>query len=521
MNVELLDKAIAGALCPTFNALVAGSSTVMVAGPFWGPQGMAAAMTAIPVQALSLMGAAATCGEVDVGPDPFQGVELGCTKATNGAQLVTELTDGSGQGRAIGDDAVEIISIDPIQDQFGYKNWRVQYKKANGSLSSGDALRGELQPPPQKIYLVTGSDNPCLENPDPRPPFENPLVPDHTYTDPDTNCTYNVKFEGLIRESDNGPVMPVYQISAGGGGTPSGGTTRADGGRMGGCNFSPIIYTPGPSGPGGPGGPTIPPIPVPPVLPTPPGDVPWWAAPLLSGAVGAGLNLIGQELERLLQARLPEGSFTLQAPCDVDEQGQPLERTWVYPEQIADERILAHQITILEALQTHLNWKTPICYGNDYEESEGDWRTVSFRSDQTSPYGKSRLRKRFRYRSTSGWPYDSIINHWKDFVWESGPVVVKHLGASWGTPQVWAATADEGKRVIRHAAGEAGLDPDQVGRWSISGSRSPRLGVSDTMRVDTTGGYFWITSRDGSNNRPLVASIPHPGSGVDITEIDK
>jgi hypothetical protein len=29
--------------------------------------------------------------------------------------------------------------------------------------------------------------------------------------------------------------------------------------------------------------------------------------------------------------------------------------------------------------------------------------------------------------------------------------------------------------------------------------------VPGTMRVDTTGGYYWITARDGSNGRPLVA----------------
>ena len=111
MNVELLDKAIAGALCPTFNSLVAGTSTVMVAGPFLGPKGMAAAMTAIPVQALSLMGASATCGEVDIGPDPYQGAQLGCTKAAIGTSLEATLTDGSGQGVAIGDDAVEILDV--------------------------------------------------------------------------------------------------------------------------------------------------------------------------------------------------------------------------------------------------------------------------------------------------------------------------------------------------------------------------------------------------------------------------
>jgi hypothetical protein len=303
--------------------------------------------------------------------------------------------------------------------------------------------------------------------------------------------------------------MPVYQISSGDT------TSRADGGRMGGCNFSPIIYTPGPNGPNGPGGPPIPPIPVPPVLPTPPDGVPWWAAPLLGGSVSAGLGLIGKELERLLQARVPEGSFTLTAPCDVDEQGEALTQTWTYPEQIADERILAHQITILEALQTHLNWKTPICEQRN-EQAEGDWRTISFISDSVSPYGSNRLRKRFRYRSVSGWTDDQLVEHWKDFNWQSGSIVVKHLGSPWGTPQVWAASVDEGKRIIRHAAGEAGIDPDQVGRWEFSSSRSSRLGVSDTMRVNTRGGYYWITARDGADGKPLVKKLLHPGSVLGI-----
>jgi len=34
--------------------------------------------------------------------------------------------------------------------------------------------------------------------------------------------------------------------------------------------------------------------------------------------------------------------------------------------------------------------------------------------------------------------------------------------------------------------------------------------VSDTMRVDTRGGYYWITSRDGSNGKPIVAKLSYP-----------
>ena len=136
---------------------------------------------------------------------------------------------------------------------------------------------------------------------------------------------------------------------------------------------------------------------------------------------------------------------------------------------------------------------------------KGQFRTISFRSDETSPFGKSRLRKRLRYRGSEGVELSAVVDHWRDFSWQSGAVRVQHLGASWGAPSVWSSTADEGKRVLRHAAREAGIDPNQVGRWSARGSDSSRLGVSDTMRVDTTGGYYWITARDGSDQRPIVA----------------
>ena len=136
---------------------------------------------------------------------------------------------------------------------------------------------------------------------------------------------------------------------------------------------------------------------------------------------------------------------------------------------------------------------------------QGQFRTISFRSDETSPFGKSRLRKRLRYRGSEGVELSALVDHWRDFSWQSGPVRVQHLGASWGAPSVWAATADEGKRVLLHAAGEAGIDPNQIGRWKVGSSNNSRLGVSDTMRVDTTGGYYWITARDGSDQRPIVA----------------
>ena len=203
-----------------------------------------------------------------------------------------------------------------------------------------------------------------------------------------------------------------------------------------------------------------------------------------------------------------ESTFVMVAPCEKDAQGNNLEWEKTLPAEAGLPAISARLEALSEQMSQHLAWKTPIC--NERPTLEGDWRTISFRSDSTSPYGNARLRKRFRYRSISGLGLGEVVDHWKDFTFQSGPVVVCHSGSSWGTPQVWAATADEGKRVIRHAAGEAGIDPDQVGRWTISGSDSARYGVSDTMRIDTRGGFYWITSRDGSNGKPIVAKVSYP-----------
>ena len=160
-----------------------------------------------------------------------------------------------------------------------------------------------------------------------------------------------------------------------------------------------------------------------------------------------------------------------------------------------------------EAIKTKLEELLDCACNDPTPIIDGDWRTISFRSDETSPYGKSRLRKRLRYRSLSGNDLDAIVDHWKDFSFESGPTRVRWTGGAWGTVEVWASTEAEGKRVIQHAAGEAGFDPFESGRWSTRTSSSARLGVRGTVRIDTTGGYYWITARDGSDQRPIVAIV--------------
>ena len=278
------------------------------------------------------------------------------------------------------------------------------------------------------------------------------------------------------------------------------------------CSFAPFLSYPGPDG-------------SPITTPIEPGDDFADALDRLAKQLDeqyqdlkGGLDEVNDKLDDLLDNEdgenpedpiaIPSGQIVFRAACDKDAEGNLEQMT--YPLTGASTRnealtsIYQLNTTIAGMIQQHLLWKTPVCEPEN-PELEGDYRTISFRSDETSPFGKSRLRKRFKYRSESGTELGGVVDHWRDFTFSAGPVCVKHQGSPLGSPQVWAASVDEGKRVIRHAAGEAGIDPDQVGEWRIGGSDNPRYGVSDTMRVDTTGGYYWITARDGSDARPIVA----------------
>lgn len=238
-------------------------------------------------------------------------------------------------------------------------------------------------------------------------------------------------------------------------------------------------------------------------------------------SVDADLGNIEDLLEELLERPEPEppedplvippGQVSFRAVCDVDENNQLEEVT--YPLLGAggkNEALVAiydNQTTIMTMLQQHLMWKTPIC-PPEKPELEGDFVTVRFESDSKSPNGERPLRKLLRYRSQSSRDLGQLTDYWKSFTWRTGPVCVFHKGSPVGTPQVWATSADEGKRVLRHAFGEAGVDPDQTGEWGISGSDNPRYGVSLTVRVASIDGGHWVTSREGPDGMPLLAVDP-------------
>ena len=288
----------------------------------------------------------------------------------------------------------------------------------------------------------------------------------------DGDCTINVTFMGFMgNASNNGNVEPVWYIE------PATQLRAGGGVIVGECNFSPTVMVGG----GGDGGEP------PRTYPSPPFDPnsdDWWKAVAagMAGALAAGV--LQSLIENLFTAQGP-ASFTLTAPCNKDDEGNPETYTVEFPAESYAERMLNWQIAGADLLQQHLNWKTPIC--KDVPQLEGNYRTISFRSDET------------RYLQSSG------VDHWRDFTWEGGPYRVRWVGGTWRTPEVWAASEAEGQRVIQHAAREAGFDPLEGGEWRTRVSSSTRLGVQGLFRVDTTGGYFWITSRDGSDQRPIVA----------------
>ena len=335
-------------------------------------------------------------------------------------------------------------------------------------------------------------------------PKEDPLTPEDIepvpYTDPDTGCEMNINFKGYAE----GPAGSLYQITQ----IEPAGSSRGSGGVIGGCFFNPTIVVNKIGGGGGidGGGGDEPPITIPVPSPTPPAGDKWWE-PYVKAALGGLVAGATEELlENLLNQPYSGMIYRAVSVCEKDAEGEPISEAVEIPIAAlkAPDAQIARLDAIVELLQAHKNFKQPTCE-QDQPTPEGDFRTIQFRSASPSPFSSSRLRKRFRYRSSSGLGLGEVVDHWKDFTFESGPVVVGHLGSSWGTPQVWAASEEEGKRVIRHAGGEAGINPDQVGRWRIGSSDSSRLGVSDTMSVDTQGGFYRITSRDGSDGRPIVA----------------
>ena len=162
------------------------------------------------------------------------------------------------------------------------------------------------------------------------------------------------------------------------------------------------------------------------------GDTKWeeFLRDLAAGIVGeATYNLI----ESLFSTPYAGTIYRAVSVCETDADGEPISEAVEVPipPASAPEAQLTRLDAIVELLQAHKNFKQPTCELPP-PCLEGDFRTISFRSSETSPYGKSALRKRFRYRSLSGLGLGAVVDHWKNFTWQSGSVIVSHKGHSWG-----------------------------------------------------------------------------------------
>lgn len=495
-NLELLDRAAGNTACQMLGEL--GRNLVGAAvWPLWpAPYRFGA----LGLGALSLLAANYGCPPIQVDNNTNTPQSDGCLEV-EGTGTVWYKILGTVDPQVykyhsrIYDNWTKITSTDVIVSD-GKSCVQVKGETNNGvEVITDCGFNNQAINEAYRFWLVPNEGSSCkrtTDDPHELPPdFDKP----YPYFDIQTECTYNVQIVGFVQFSQWGPTKPVFRISAGGEGSG-----RASGGVIGGCNFQPVIYVEGNDGTGGGEPPII--IPEPNPLPPPPPDGrPWWLEPLLTILGGTVINQIINQLRESFPPVEPAGSFTLGAPCDFDEEGNHLERTWVFEQSSAMQRLHSHQVAMMEMLQQHLNWKTPTC-GNDTPEKpplEGDWVTTRWQSDEKMDHSDRRLRKLFRYRSKSSRDLVQLSGYWESFSWRAGPVCVRHTGAWWGDPQVWAESAEEGKRVIRHAAAEAGIDPDQVGRWAVSGSRSPRYGMSGTMRIHVHKGFPWVSSRDGAS----------------------
>lgn len=378
-------------------------------------------------------------------------------------------------------------------DGFGAYTYRITFVRANGVTSSEDWKMGPAQW--ASLRLVAAPTATCkVQQPPPDAPA---AIPPYTYTDATTSCTYKVEHLAWAQD-EFGTITPVVKISPGA-------TALASGGIIGGCNFSPVLYVGRGGGRGGGGGGGYDQVWTWQDVPNDPDGTPWWKR-ILDVAIPAATGQIVAEIFRQLFKRNVAGRvYRIRSVCETNDQGEAVDqaREAVIPDMNIPEGTIARLDAIEYILQGLKDFKQPTC--NSRPTYSGTPVTVRFQSDDPSPSGERPLRKHLRYRDTLSNPLEVHTDHWADFQWDAGPVIVQHTGGPWGVCKVWAASVDEGKRVIRHAGVVAGVDPDAQGRWIISGSADPRYGQTGRMRVERRSGAICVSSRPGPSGLPLIA----------------
>ena len=410
-----------------------------------------------------------------------------CIRVTGGAGTPeVSYDDGQSWGKLVGFNACGYVYYEEKLVQrtsdtraIFSQSWETTGGATNYQEVEGPIRLARLFPCPPATCSQTGDE-----------PF--PEVPPVTYTDPDTSCEITVTFQGFASLPDES-IQPVYKMVPGG-------TSRASGGIIGGCNFEPVVYMGGPPG--------QPPI-YGPWDPTWPdwdgsGEPPW--LDFLKGAIGgAAAAAVNQLLDQLFMTVYPETSKSIYAACQFKEDGTPEEYTINFPAQTYQDRVLDSLTAQVDFAQQFFLWETPICQPCRTPVT-GDPVTLNWRSDEPSPISGRRTRKLLTYFDQTGKDLAAHVEHWRNFSFQAGPVVVSPCECELGRPQVWAATEGEGKRVILHAAQIAGVDLSKV-EWVVSTPASARLGVGGTMRIHRDRfGTLGVTKRAGSSGFPMGLS---------------
>lgn len=479
------------------------------AAAYWIARGSRTPWTAVAGGAAALGLLALNYG-CNYNPDADPEVDFdGCRRADpGGAVQMFWFLNGTKIGQ-LAPPAEEIVSFrwEPFGNG-GFRWWLTQ-RELDGVTRDYTFEQGNDQggTPSFASELVSGT---CAEQSPggPLPP------PDITYTSPTTNCVYVISHQAYVLD-ETGTVTPVLKIS-------QGISSRTTGGIIGGCNFDPVLVFPagGDSGGGGGGccGDRVYPWKD---DPDGPDGLPWWWSiaqvalgnmlaslinDLLTDFEGATARRVAALLTGSETGLLPAVKYDLYEPCTPDGEDQRFHELDI-PMAPALTAVAARCDALEIFQQYQKDYRQPIC---SRSKPVGNWVSVSFVSDEISPNGERPLRKYLRYLDQANRPLEDHGAHWENFVWTAGPVIVGHKGSTWGVPQVWAASAAEGQRVLRHAAAIAGVDPDSQGEWYFTASSDARYGQPGTMRVERradriTGQQFLrVSKRDSPNGLPLL-----------------
>jgi hypothetical protein len=118
--------------------------------------------------------------------------------------------------------------------------------------------------------------------------------------------------------------------------------------------------------------------------------------------------------------------------------------------------------------------------------------------------GNRLLRKKFMYRDLAGSPQEVHAAHWRNFTWQSGPVVCRAYGP-WGQMQVWASSEIEARRVFLHACFIAGWNFNKdLQRMEVGIASDDRTGRIATMQTKESTLGVEVTKRPGPSGFPSI-----------------